>query len=441
MELQRFSRLFARESNLTIIILLAVAILAAPYLLKENESPLGKEGYYNLIIAKDILKEKSLINDEKYSDMSFPALIALISFIFRMSLETAMNVLLFLLGIASVILFYNILKRYNFYIGFISCLILIFSPAFIYLFIEGGEYAVPFFLSLLLTYFILKERYITAGVTFIFMPLFNLESAILIGLMLICYILYLKRKRLLLIILILLMLILSFVYYNGFNLNIISDFGSKIGVSIFAVFLFFFGFSVSWEKKKFLLLHGIAFLLFLFSIKFIFVLFYLNLLLSILVSVSLIELFDRKWENILIKNLTLLLLICGLLFSGVSYAKNISEDSPSNEFFIALEKVPDDAIIFSSLDNKYWINYAGKEMAFDNELNDYNDILMLRDAEISRFLLDKYNINYILIDNKMRKKIWENQMDGLLWVLNYDIEHFNNIYDGEEVDVWRYTRI
>jgi len=80
-------------------------------------------------------------------------------------------------------------------------------------------------------------------------------------------------------------------------------------------------------------------------------------------------------------------------------------------------------------------------MAFDNELNDYNDILMLRDAEISRFLLDKYNINYILIDNKMRKKIWENQMDGLLWVLNYDIEHFNNIYDGEEVDVWRYTRI
>ena len=45
--------------------------------------------------------------------------------------------------------------------------------------------------------------------------------------------------------------------------------------------------------------------------------------------------------------LTLLLLICGLLFSGVSYAKNISEDSPSNEFFIALEKIPDDVIIFS----------------------------------------------------------------------------------------------
>src|SRR3989344_4256905 len=378
LELQRFSRLFAKESNLAIIILLAVAILAAPYLLKENESPLGKESYYNLIIAKDILKEKNLINDEKYSDFSFPVLISLISLVFRLPIEIAMNILLFLLGIASIIL---------------------------------------------------RERYIIAGITFIFIPLFNLESAILIGLMLICYILYLKRKRLLLIISILLMLILSFVYHNRFNLNIISDFGSKIGVSIFAVFLFFFGFSVSWEKKKFLLLYGVCFLLFLFSIKFVFVLFYLNLLLSILVSVSLIELFDRKWENILIKNLTLLLLICGLLFSGVSYAKNISEDSPSNEFFIALEKVPDDAIIFSSLDNKYWINYAGKEMAFDNELNDYNDILMLRDAEISRFLLDKYNITYVLIDNKMRKKIWENQMDGLLWVLNYDIEHFNNIYD------------
>ena len=183
-ELQRFSRLFVKEANLTVIILLAVAILAAPYLLKDNDSPLGKENYYNLIIAKDILKEKGLV-DEKYSDMSFPALIALISFIFRLPVEIAMNVLLFLLGIASVILFYNILRIYNSYIRFISCLVFVFSPAFIYLFIEGGKYSVPFFFTLLLAYFILKERYILAGITFVFIPLFNIESAVLIGLMVI----------------------------------------------------------------------------------------------------------------------------------------------------------------------------------------------------------------------------------------------------------------
>lgn len=152
MGIQKFSKLFVKEANLTILILLAIAILSLPYFLKENDLPIGKESYYHLRIADKILNEKSL---PKYDDLSysgrenfmslgFSILIALISFIFGISVEMAMNILLLLLGIISIILFYNILKNFDLDVRFFSCLVLIISPIFIYLFIEGGVYTVPF---------------------------------------------------------------------------------------------------------------------------------------------------------------------------------------------------------------------------------------------------------------------------------------------------------
>ena len=151
LELQRFSKLFVKEANLAIIILLAVAILAFPYFLKESNLPLGKESYDNLRIAKKILNEKGLPDN---NFIGWPLLIALTGFIFRLPVEIAMNILLFLLGIVCVILFYNILRIYNSEVRSFSCLALVISPAFIYLFLEGDKYTVPIVLSLLLTYFI-----------------------------------------------------------------------------------------------------------------------------------------------------------------------------------------------------------------------------------------------------------------------------------------------
>lgn len=438
--------MFAKGFGLSVIILLAIVILSLPYFLKDNNLPIGKDGYYYLRIAMDILNEKALPGYDKliYSDrinficIGWPILIALTSFIFGLSVEISRGILLFLLGILSAILFYNILRIFDLNVRFISSLVLVISPIYIYLFTEGGRWTVPFVLFLLLAYFVFDKKYLKAGITFFFIPFFDLISAFFIFAMLICYFLYIKRKRLFLYSLIFLLLILNFVFYKNFNFNFISDFGSKIGLSIFSVFLFFVGFGLFWRKKRFLLLYLICLILFLFYLKFSWLLIYLNLFLAILVTVCFIELFERGWESNIIKNMTLLLLVCGLLFSGLSYAKAISEDVPNEEFFVALGLIEDKAVVFSSFENRYLINYAGKRSVVESERRDFDDILMLRDAEITKFLLDKYNVEYILIDNKMEKDIWGGERKGLLWVLNYDTEHFINIYYGKYVAIWRY---
>jgi len=428
-ELQKFLRLFVKKSGITVIILLAVAMLFLPYLLKDGGLPLGKESYYYLKLSEGILSGEL----PDYFSFGWPALIALVSFVFNLEVEIAMNILLFLLGILSIILFYDLFKRFDFNTRFISSLVLIISPIFIYLFTIGGNYTVPVVLALLSVYFILDKKYLIAGISFIFIPFFDLESAFLIGIIFLFYFIYFKKKKLAFL-LIFLLLILSFVYFENYNFNFISDFGSEIGLSIFSIFLFFIGFGLFWRKKQYFFLYLICLILFLFYLKFDWILIYFNLFLSVLIALSFIELCERQWESDLIKNLTLLLLVCGLLFSGLSYAKEASENLPNEEFFEALNEIPDYSEIFSSIDNKHWINYDNKNFVDINK-NDYGEILNLRDAEISRFLLDKYNIKYVLIDNKMEKEIWKGKKEGLLWVVNYD-EHFINVYDGEYIDIW-----
>jgi len=77
-----------------------------------------------------------------------------------LEVEVAMNILLFLLGIVSIILFYNVLKLFDLDVKFISSLVLVFSPIFIYLFTVGGKYTVPIFLSLLVIYFVFDKKYL-----------------------------------------------------------------------------------------------------------------------------------------------------------------------------------------------------------------------------------------------------------------------------------------
>jgi len=416
---------------MTVIILLAVAMLSLPYLLKDSELPLGTESYYHLKLAEGILNGEL----PDYFNFGWPVLISLTSFIFSLEVEIAMNILLFLLGILSIILFYNILNKFGFKIRFISSLVLIISPIFIYLFTIGGNYTVPVVLALLSASFILDKKYLIFGISFIFIPFFDLESAFLIGVIFLFYFIYLKKKKLAFL-LIFLLLILSFVYFENYNFDFISDFGSEIGLSIFSIFLFFTGFGLFWREKQYFLLYLICTILFLFYLKFDWVLIYFNLFLSLLIAISFVELYKRQWESDVIKNLTLLLLVCGLLFSGLSYAREASENLPNEEFFEALNKIPNYSGVFSSISNKNWVNY-GNENFIEFSESDYNEILMLKDAEISRFLLDKYGVKYVLIDNKMEKEIWKGKKDGLLWVVNYD-EHFINVYDGKYIDIWEF---
>ena len=152
-----------------------------------------------------------------------------------------------------------------------------------------------------------------------------------------------------------------------------------------------------------------------------------------------------KWESKLIRDLTLLIVVCGLLFSGMSYINRLSLDKPSDEIFEALSKIPSSKVVFSDIGYGNWISYSGKKNVWDSFSNvegfdeiekDMNKLVESRDYFETKEILDKYEIEFILIDKDLREK-WGGS--GLLYLLRYNEESFKKIY-GEDVEVWRYFK-
>ena len=142
------------------------------------------------------------------------------------------------------------------------------------------------------------------------------------------------------------------------------------------------------------------------------------------------------WESGLIKELTVLLLICGLLFSGISSIKALSEEEPTRELFNALSILPRDSIVLSHNSNNYWIGYAG--MGSVSEDVEVEKLFGTRDFNLATDILNRNNIQYILITSKMRHGlVWSDEEEGLLFLLKYS-EEFEKVYE-EDVGVWEYS--
>jgi uncharacterized membrane protein len=60
---------------------------------------------------------------------------------------------------------------------------------------------------------------------------------------------------------------------------------------------------------------------------------------------------------------------------------------------------------------------------------------MTRDVENATEFVEKYNIDYILVDDDMRKEIWKYDTQGLLFLLEYT-NKFNMVYSEDGIDIW-----
>ena len=162
-----------------------------------------------------------------------------------------------------------------------------------------------------------------------------------------------------------------------------------------------------------------------------------------------------KWESGLIKDLTVLLLICGLLFSGVSSANFLSEEGPDKELFDALSNIPIGSVVLSHQFNGYWINYAGMKTVigpftnidnYDERKEDVKQLFESRDLSLVKSILDKYNVDYILITPDMRNGfIWSDDEEGVLFLLKYSAEDFERFYDKDldsykDLEIWKYNK-
>ncbi len=474
------------KNTLVYVMLAAFIVLLILYLVRflfYNNIMIGEESYYHANIARQIIEQKSLIQDLNYVFNPYHLVLASIGYL--IGIDLASKLIPFLFGLLSVLVFYLILREFKIEIKqrFIILLILVISPAFIYLSAISNTHSVPVFLTLLGIYLFSKKNiFLTILSLFAFAAAisFGIFNALLAITIMISYMIeekqkeesttkpkkpvfsFQSKKAAVFLFILLIISVLCFPLYfqqktkvlpaENILQDFISDFGALIGIGIFNIILAIAGFFLMWKKKK---EHLFIFLLLLIMIASSFyeknVIVYLTFVFSVFAGYAFVKIRDMQWEVNIIKNLTMLLIICGLAFSTISYLNRVSTMQPDNEVIKSLDWLKHysepNKIVFSHYSKGFWINaIAEKPVMIDSmfeyypdakeKFNNSEEIFYSRNLKNTKSLLEKYNINYIWIDNEMKQGlVWEKEQQGLLFLFRNN-ETFNNIYNNQGIEIW-----
>lgn len=398
-----------------------------------------------------------------------PVLLNLLNFI---PLNIVLLILPILFGILSLILFYNILKEFGFYydIRIISSFILLISPPFLYCFTNFNYFTVPVFLALLGFYLFMgggTKFYVLSFFIALLLSFFGIFNSIVFLLVLFLYCIKNKKINLFLIFFVFNLVLLSLLNYliisnYGFpervNLgslllrNLIFDLGGGYGISLFLIFFLFFGFTKLWERKYQNSLYYFIFVFFIFLLFFsLKTMVYFNFFLCILAALGFLKIWTKKWQSNLIRNLTLLFLMLGLLFTCVSFFTEFSNVGPSDEMIAALSYLSskENDVVLSHYSYGFWINsLAEKKNVVDgyfdyapnvNErMHDVDHLFNTRSMDVVLEVIEKYDVDYILITKEMKEGlVWYRDNDGLLYLLKNNPKYFKEVYNENENEIWK----
>lgn len=207
------------------------------------------------------------------------------------------------------------------------------------------------------------------------------------------------------------------------------------------------------ENKKTTLFYIITLGLLFISYHIINLRIYLNFIVAFLAAHSFLILINQKWELKTIKKLTVLIIVCGLLFSTVVQLNTLSNSDPTQDIKFSLEwlKNQPPGKVFSHYSKGFWIQgMAEKPTIMDPLFNNapnlettYKDSELLfnsRRIKNNTEIINKYDITYIWIDKKMKSgQVWINQDQGLLFLLQHS-DNFKNIYSLNNIEIWMYTK-
>lgn len=442
----------------------------------------GGDAYYHLRMAESIrdnfrIPEYDPLVDRIYNYNPYHFILALSSFVFGFGL--ASKIIPFILGILSVTFFYLVLKNLGLdeVRTFFVCLILILSPIFIYTFSSSSHFAIIIFLNILGFYFFIKKQRIftfLAIFTFATIPFFNFFNALVTWILLFTYTVSArinKKKFYFVSFGITTRTIIYHLYiFYKFGLpqkpsfiptmvihNSVSDLGAVIGFSFFTILLALVGLVVTWKKRRELYYIYILALLLLISSFYFggYSNIYLNFILVILAGYGFFFLMDRKWQIKIIKNTSLLIIICGIVFSMVSYITRFSNMQPDPVEIKSLEWLKHNSkesdVVLSHYSNGFWIEYFANRPVILDEYFDYINNLEQRYADSGKIfysrslktttkLLDENDIRYIWINRPMKEGlVWSESNQGLLFLFSNE-ETFKRVYSDSGIEIWEYIK-
>jgi hypothetical protein len=464
------------------LFIIAAIVLAAPIIVRViqgNPFVAGGETvyntYYNLGIAKQIqekgILERDALQNRDYSFNLFHYLLAGLGFI---NLDVLSMILPFIFGMLFFWLAYKILLRFDFSPQrvFFILLFVIFTPAFILLFTTLTKFALVLLLNLLGFYFLKSESLPVQGLAMLFfalVPLVDFFAFILTFLMLLFFVLVYKKKVHLVISSFTLSLIFMWVAYlflhyrityfdfitNSFSLGqFLTDFGAVIGYSFFMLLLALIGFVFASRKNKNIAASIIFTVLFAFSFFNASLRVYMSFVFVLGAAYAFDYLLSKEWSLTSVKRVTVLLILCTLIFSAVSFLNRQFEEEPNKELVDALHSLRVSPFIqggtvlthyskgfyveyFSELPvvlDGFSYQYAG----YQEELNMTTRVFETRDLVFAEEYFQKRGIKYILITDDMRRGlVWRRPHEGMLFLLE-NSGKFINIYSQKGVDIYLY---
>jgi hypothetical protein len=391
----------------------------------------------------------------------------------HMDYDIAIILLLSLLIMSTLILLYY-LKLIN-YIFFI---ILSISPFFMRMSITYSEFSVILPLLIILVHLYDKNQFVLSYFIFLIITYLNTNIGLIIGIITIFLVKKQKQQNKLLILnynitpyikikyifFVFLFLPFIFLYKTILKNNFIEpksiferlifDFGALNGIPIVIVLLGLISIGILWNKEEIVKLILISAIILLF-IDINSGLFIINMIGIYLSSQLVTILIKEKWSTDYLKQLSVLLIICSILFSGLSYIFSEINNKESDEFYHSLlwinKELKNDSLILSHY--KYGTKikfFSNKAILLDFELekiergreklNDSMNVFHSRNLNKTISILNKYTVTHILITSEMKNGlIWNKENEGLDFIMNNNDE-FQLIYDNKEIKLWKYIQ-
>jgi len=462
--------------KLALTLMLGLVFLLLPGILKGYGLYAGENNYFYervVSLVDDNIPDKDELS---YSGRDFNyvlAPISVLSFLEKiLSIKFLLIFLPILSGLIALYLFYLLLKRLNLEDNeaYLTIIFFIISPLFIYSF---GSYNILIFalpLSFLALILFLKEenkfhKNLSLLIIFI-LGFFDYRALISVLLFILIYLIKNKKFKefyfpLIVALISIIINYLPKIIKHGLGYSIkenyfkmlISDLGSSYGISIFLLFFAFFGLSYLWKTKYKNLHLYIAFILILIlSLLNKDFIIYLILLVFYLSSLGINNLISSRWESERIRKLTIFLLIFGLLFSAYGSLSLVKNSQPNEQLFSALINLynigsKNDVvlshysygILINSISEKR--NIIDSNFYYIDDLEkrymDMQAIFYGRNADLTKKLIDKYNVKYILITKEMKEGlVWTQNNEGLLFVMQ-NSQEFRKIISNDYAEVWR----
>lgn len=343
----------------------------------------------------------------------------------------------------------------------IATLILIFSPIFIFYSISLSV-VILFTIIVILSLLSLKKKYSVLTIFLaLIVPLFGINFTVIYLFIILSYSIFINRIKYFYVIFGVVIgsaLLIDHIFF-GFSVfsfpsmttyslirELISEFGGIRGISIMTFSLFGFGFmKLFFDKKKnvmqFLFLTAVISIFF-FEYRFFFI---LNFAISVYAAYGLSHLIRRKWFSEDLKNLTILIILCGIAFTYLSFFGRFADIEPREYHISSLEFLAqqDLGVVFTIQNlSPYVQNIADMPIIIDSFsynheiLSDIRNILHSQDLRTTISLLNKYDVKYIYIDETMKSTEWQHKEKGLLFVLS-DRNNFELIFSDDFVSIWK----